>query len=110
MNVCQVAFDKYHLKLNLLKTEVMMMGQSHQTLNIKIGDHTLNQVQSFKSLGITVNEQSTQEEEIKKSIAKDSQIVGCLYILQKDRNVPKKAKQVIHQTIFRPILIFGSEC
>ena len=26
MNVWQAAFNKYHLKLNLLKTEVMMMG------------------------------------------------------------------------------------
>ena len=99
MNVWQAAFNKYHLKLNLLKTEVVMMGRSHQTLNIKIGDHTLNQVQSFKYLGSTVNEQSTQEEEIKNRIAKYSQNVGCMYRLLKDRNVQKKAKQIIHQTI-----------
>ena len=30
--------------------------------------------------------------------------------LLNDRNVPKKDKQIIHQTILRPILIFGSEC
>ena len=36
--------------------------------------------------------------------------VGCMYRLLKDRNVPKKAKQIIHQTILIPILIFGSEC
>ena len=130
------------------------MGRSHQTLNIKIGDHTLNQVQSFKYLGSTVNGQSTQEEEITNrgqdykekhkldskqisdkvtsflstdcelstgtcskniyslgpSIAKYSQNVGCMYRLLKDRNVPKKAKQIIHQTIVRPTLIFESEC
>ena len=103
MNVWQAAFNKYHLKLNLLKTEVMMMGRSHQTLNITIGDHTgyLKQVQSFKCLGSTVNEQSTQEEEIKNRIDKYSQNVVCMYRLLKDRNVQKKAKQIIHQTIFR---------
>ena len=72
-------------------------------------NHTLNQVQSFKYLGRTENEQSTQEE-IKNRIAKYSQNVGCMYRLLKDRNVPKKAKQIIHQTILRHILIFGSEC
>ena len=36
MNVWQAALNKYHLKLNLLEIEVMMMGRSHQTLNIKI--------------------------------------------------------------------------
>ena len=110
MNVWQTALNKYHLKLNLLNTEVMMMGRSHQTLNIKIGDHTLNQVQSFKCPGSTVNEQSTQEEEIKNRIVKYSQNVGCMYRLLKDRNVPKKAKQIIHQTTIRHILILGSEC
>ena len=97
MNVWQAAVNKYHLKLNLLKTEVMMLGQSHQTLNIKIGAHTLNQVQSFKYLGSTVNEQSTQEEEIKNRIVKYSQNVGCMYRLLKDRNAPKKSMQSIHQ-------------
>ena len=110
MNVWQAAFNKYHLKLNILKTEVMMMGRSHQTLNIKIGHHILNQVQSFKYLGSTVNEQSTQEEEIKNRIAKYSQNVGCMSRLLKDRNVLKKAKQIIYQTILRSILIFRSEC
>ena len=111
-NECMTSrFDKYHLRLNLLKTEVMIMGRSQQTINIKIGDHTLNQVQSFKYLGSIVNEQSTQEEQVKKKIAKYNQNVGCMYMmLLEDRNAPKKAKQIIHQTILRPILIFGSEC
>ena len=58
MNVWQAAFNKYHLQLNLLKTEVTMMGRSHQTLNIKIGEHTLKQMQSYKYLGSrpTLNE------------------------------------------------------
>ena len=110
MNVWQAAFNKHHLKLNLLKTEVMIMGRSHHTLNIKFGEHTLNQVKSFKYLGSTVNEQSTEEEEIKNRIAKYSQNVGCMYRLLRDSNLPRKAKQIIHQTILRPILIFGSEC
>ena len=89
-----------------------MMGRSQQTINIKIGDNTLNQVQSFKYLGSTVNEQGTQEEQIKKRIAKYNQNVGCMYMmLLEDRNVPKKARQTIHQTILDIIiLIFGSEC
>ena len=87
-----------------------MTGRSHHTLNIKIGEHTLNQVQSFKYLGSTVNEQSTQEEDIKNRIAKYSQNVGCMYRLLRDRNVPKKAKHIIHKTILIPILIFGREC
>ena len=43
-------------------------------------------------------------------IAKYSQNVVCMNRLLKDKNAPKKAKQIIHQTILRPILILGSEC
>ena len=87
------------------------MTRSHHTLNITIGEHIiLNQVQSFKYLCSTVNEQSTQKEEIKNMIAKYSQNVGCMHRLLKDRNVPKQAKQIIHKTILRHIIILGSEC
>ena len=57
---------------------------------------------------IAQTNQSTQEEEIKNRIAKymPSQNVGCMNRLLKDKNVPKKDKQIIHQTIVRPILIF----
>ena len=44
MNVWQAAFNKYHLKLSLLKTEVMMMERSHQTINIKIRDHNRSNI------------------------------------------------------------------
>ena len=50
--------------------------------------------------------QSTQEEEIKNRIAKYIQNEGCMNRLLKDRNVPKKDKQIIHQTIVGPVLIF----
>ena len=55
---------------------------------------------------IAQTNQSTQEEEIKNRIAKYSQNVGCMNRLLNDRNVPKKDKQIIRQTIVRPILIF----
>ena len=87
INVWQATFNKYHLKLNLLKTEVMLIGRSHQIVNIKIGDQPLNQVQSFKYLGSTVNEQSTQEEEFKNGIAKYNQNVGCMLPREGDNGV-----------------------
>ena len=86
-----------------------MIVRSHQIPNIKVGDHTLNQVQSFKYLGSSVNEQITHEDDIKNRIANYSQNVGCMYRQMKDRNVPKKANQIIHKTIVRHIIIFGIE-
>ena len=53
---------------------------------------------AIKYLGSKVNEQSTQEEEIKNRIAKYSQNVGRMYRLLKDGNVPKIAEQVSSYT------------
>ena len=50
------------------------------------------------------------EEEIKNMIAKYSENVGCIGLLLNDSNVPKKAEQIIHQTILRYIITFESEC
>ena len=58
------------------------------------------------AIDIAQTNQSTQEEEINNRIAKYSQNEGCMNRLLNDRNVPKKDKQIIHQTIVRPILIF----
>ena len=37
------------------------------------------------------------------------QNVGMIYLLLKDRHVPKKAKLLIYMTILRPILLYGHE-
>ena len=37
------------------------------------------------------------------------QHVGLMYRLLKDRNVPRQAKLVIHNTILRQILLYGHE-
>ena len=78
----------------------MMMGRSHQIVNIIIGDNILDKSAILQIIGSTVMEQGIQEEETKNRFAKYSQNVGWIYRILKDRNVPKKAKQIIHQTIF----------
>ena len=66
-------------------------------------------MEHFKYLGCNVNTNGTIEEEIIRRIAKYSQHVGMMYRLLKDRNVPRKAKLVIHKTILRQILLYGHE-
>ena len=53
-------------------------------------------MQYFKNLGGTVKEQSTQEEEIKNRIAKYSQNVECMYILDTEGQECAEESQVHH--------------
>ena len=109
MTTWNTAFTKYQLKLNLTKTEVMVINRTPSQVTITLHDIEIKHVKHFKYLGCNVNTNGTIEEEINIGIAKYSQHVGMMYRLLTDRNVPRKAKLVIHKTILRPILLYGHE-
>ena len=54
-NIWNTVINKYNLKLNLFKTEVMMIGRVFDNLNIKIGGYVLTKVISFKQIGSNIN-------------------------------------------------------
>ena len=114
MTTWNTASTKYQLKLNLMKTEVMVINRTPSQVTITLHDIEIKQVEHFKYIGCNVNTNLTIEEEINRRIAKYSQNVGMImmYRLLKDRNVPRKAKLVIgglHKTILRPPLLYGHE-
>ena len=102
-------FTKYQLKLNLTKTEVMVINRTPSQVTITLHDIEIKHVDNFKYLGCNVNTNGTIEEEINRRIAKYSHHVGMMYRLLKDRNVPCQAQLVIHKTILRPIFLYGHE-
>ena len=85
-------FTKYQLKLNLMKTEVMVINRTPSQVRIILHDIEIKQVDNIKYLGCNVNTNGTIEEEINRRISKYSQNVGMMYRLLKDRNVPCQAK------------------
>ena len=100
----EYSFTKY--KLNILKTEVMVINRTPSQVRITLHEIEIKQVENVKHLGCNVNTNGTIKEEINRRIAKYSQNVGMRYRLLKDRNVPRQAKLVIHKTILRPILLY----
>ena len=109
MTTWNTAITKYELKLNLMKTEVMVINRTPRQVRITMHDIEIKQVNIFKYLGCNVNINGYIEEEINRRIAKYSQNVIIMYILLKDRNVSRQAKLVIHKTILSPILLYGHE-
>ena len=107
MTTWNTAFTKYQLKLNLMKTEVMVINRTPPQVRITLHDIEIKQVEIFKYLGCNVNANGTIEEAINRRTAKYSQHVGMMYRLVKDRNVPHKEKLVIHKTKLRSMLLHG---
>ena len=102
-------YSFYKLKLNLMKTEVMVINRTPSQVRITLHDIGIKQVDNFKYLGCNVNTNGTIEEEINRRIDKYRQTVVMMYRLLKDRNVPHQAKLVIHKTILRTTLLYGHE-
>lgn len=109
LNKWHECFTKYGLKLNIQKTEVVVLARSRINTNTSLNNQTIKQVSTFKYLGSTISEDGLIDHEIIARIKKFSQNVGFLYRLLKDKNVPKKVKKIILVGILRPILLYGSE-
>ena len=68
MTTWNTAFTKYQLKLNLMKTEVMVIIRTPSHARITLHDIEIKQVDNFKYLGCNVNTNGTIEEEINRPI------------------------------------------
>jgi hypothetical protein len=98
------------LRMNKTKTEVMVVGRNREVLGISVDGNALKQASDFCYLGVSFNEENTQDKEINSRISKYNSNVHMLYPLLKDKNVPSKCKVLIYTTILKPILIYGAEC
>ena len=63
MTTWNTAFTKYQLKLNLMKTEVVVINRTPSQVRITLHDIEIKQVEHFKYLGCNVNTNGTIEEE-----------------------------------------------
>jgi hypothetical protein len=62
-------------------------------------------------LGVTINNKGKQDTEISQRISAVTQLYHALgeTFIGKINEISRKAKMTVHQTIFRPVLTFGSE-
>ena len=77
---------------------------------LKVNGATLKQVEKFKYLGVTITSDRRQDEKLDNQYGKASAIMRTLhYSVVMKREMPKKAKLSIFQTVFVPILTYGHE-
>ena len=102
--------EKYEMKMNVTKSEVMVLSRGEGSCNITAtGGQKLKEVNSFKYLGVNFNDSGIMEKEIDVRLTKYSKNVGLLYPLLKEREIPQKVKVTIYKTVLRPILTYGCE-
>ena len=88
----------------------MHIGKDNKSLNLKINGKNIEQVETFKYLGVLINRTGTDELEIQKRLHSTSK----LYFILKNtiigkKEISHKTKITVYKTIYRPTLMFGSE-
>ncbi|XP_076039470.1 uncharacterized protein LOC143024543 [Oratosquilla oratoria] len=109
LSLLNAVLTEYGLKLNLGKSEVMVVSRREETLNMENNGVPIQQKKSVKYLGVTWDGKAKYENAVESRIAAYSQNLGLLYPLMKDRNVPTAVKIVIYKSFLRSILTYGCE-
>lgn len=104
------ALGERNLKINEIKTKVMILGKTEVNMNIEINDINLEQVDSCKYLGVNISSTGEQETEIIERISNTSRLYQAIKnsFLNK-KEISRAVKMSVYKTVFIPTLIFGCE-
>ena len=91
------------------KTEDVVISRNPTQCEIYMEGDKLYQSECYTHLGVNVGGNNLQEVEINNRIAKYNSYVGMVYPLLRDRNIARRCKIIIYQSILKPILMYGSE-
>lgn len=110
LSIWETALKKRNMRINAEKTKVMSIGKHDRKIVTYIDGKVIEQVEIFKYLGISIHQEGKEEAEINNRIESG---IKLYYAMNKafitKREISKKAKITVFNTIFKPILTYGSE-
>lgn len=98
------------MKISTSKSETMVLSRKRVACPLRIGDEVLPQVEEFKYVGVLFTSEGRKEREIDRRIGAASAVMRALHrsVVVK-RELSRKAKLSIYQSIFVPTLTYGHE-
>lgn len=101
---------RYDLKVNLSKTEIMLISNETEKVEIVIEDKKIQAKQQLKYLGALVEETGKIEQEIPNRIKKVIATYGALYTtFFNKKEVTKMTKTRVYESVLVPMLTYGCE-
>jgi hypothetical protein len=98
------------LKRNPDKTKTIVIAKNGKKHNIKIGKQQIEQVETFKYLGVQINQEGRIDEEINTRIASSSKLFNAIKSgILNHKEIIEKTKLSIYKSTFSPTLSFASE-
>ena len=106
-NVC----NRRKLTVNVGKSKVMRIGKNREEneLNVRLNDRRMEEVESYRYLGVDVSSDGRMNEEVSHRIGEARKVAGALQELWKKRHVSREAKVGMYEGIVEPSLLYGCE-
>jgi hypothetical protein len=96
------------LKINTDKTKTMVIAKNGKKHNIKIGKQQIEQVETFKYLGVQINKEGRTDKEINVRIASSSKLFNSIKLgFLNHEEIKEKTKLSVYKSTFSPILSFA---
>ncbi|KAK0137964.1 Delta-1-pyrroline-5-carboxylate synthase [Merluccius polli] len=98
------------MRISTSKSESMVLNRKRVECTLRVGDEILPQVEEFKYLGVLFTSEGRMEREIDRRIGAASAVMRTLHgsVVVK-RELSRKAKLSIYQSIYIPALTYGHE-
>ena len=98
------------MRISTSKSESMVLNRKRVECTLRVGDEILPQVEEFKYLGVLFTSKGRLEREIDRRVGAASAVMRTLHgsVVVK-RELSRKAKLSIYQSIFVPALTYGHE-
>ena len=106
INALQATCEKYNMKINTSKTEVMTISRTTGQLNIHVNNVKIQQTPEFKYLGSIFTEDGKMDREIETRCQKANAVTYQLSPLLKHPSINMTVKRQLINSIFTPTLCY----
>ncbi|XP_050459519.1 uncharacterized protein LOC126855693 [Cataglyphis hispanica] len=96
--------------ISVPKTKSLVIAKKPIRCKLAVNDEIIEQVLSFKYLGVEIFSNQDRKKEVQGQIDKAARISGCLKeIIWRNKHMKREAKVKIYKTCVRPIMTYAAE-
>ncbi|KAK3556482.1 hypothetical protein QTP70_008321 [Hemibagrus guttatus] len=98
------------MRISTSKSEAMVLDRKKVACTLQVGGEVLPQVEEFKNLGVLFTSEGRMDREIDRQIGAAAAVMRSMYrsvVVKKE--LSRKAKLSIYQSIYAPTLTYGHE-